>query len=90
MTHEAPAGFAAMLAMKNLVPLYYEKYDELVRKHTANLNDSQISAAENMAKAPVANFLYSRYRSVSLTDQGGVLSTSYFAAGMMVLRGQVY
>ena len=50
-----------MLAMKNLVPLYFEKYDELVRKHTATLSDSQKSAAENIAKAPVAKFLYSRY-----------------------------
>ena len=54
------AGFAAMLAMKNLVPLYFEKYDELVRQHTANLTIAEISAAENVAKAPVANFLYTR------------------------------
>ena len=49
-----------MLAMKNLVPLYFDKYDLLVRQHTQNLSDTEVSDAINMAKAPVANFLSTR------------------------------
>ena len=49
-----------MLAMKNLVPLYFDKYDLLVRQHCQNLSDTEISKAENMAKAPMANFLSTR------------------------------
>ena len=52
-----------MLAMKNQVPLYFDKYDLLVRQHCQNLTDAEISAAENAAKAPVANFLATRQAS---------------------------
>ena len=49
-----------MLAMKNEVPLYFDKYDLLVRQHCQNLTSAEVSKAEEVAKAPVANFLATR------------------------------
>ena len=55
------AALAAMIAIKNIMPVHFDKYNALVQLHTAPFSDEQINQAYTFAAGVVVKLLETRW-----------------------------